>query len=119
LISTTNFCLSRDDNNSMELKSIYTLVLKLFVFLSSLPILAPIIQPAEDICVSVIGLIVALVITALLALVAVAVAVSCWLMAYRRTPNVNGPLPHPTQVPNPMFMNHDRTSSEPSPDYLT
>lgn len=79
---------------------------------------APIIQPAEDICVSVIGLIVALVITALLALVAVAVAVSCWLMAYRRTPNVNGPLPHPTQVPNPMFMNHDQTS-EPSPDYLT
>lgn len=80
--------------------------------------IAPIVQPAEDICVSVIGLIVALVITALLALVAVAVAVSCWLMAYRRTPNVNGPLPHPTQVPNPMFMNHDQTS-EPSPDYLT
>lgn len=95
------------------------LVLKSFVFFVTPPLLAPIIQPAEDICVSVIGLIVALVITALLALVAVAVAVSCWLMAYRRTPNVNGPLPHPTQVPNPMFMNHDRTSSEPSPDYLT
>ncbi len=38
----------------------------------------------EEVCVSKIGLIIALVITALLALVAVAIAVSCWLMAYRR-----------------------------------
>jgi hypothetical protein len=36
-----------------------------------------------EVCVSKIGFIIALVITALLALVAVAIAVSCWLMAYR------------------------------------
>lgn len=72
----------------------------------------------DDICISIIGLIVALIITALLALVAVAVSVSCWLMAYRRQPSTSGPLPHPTEFPNPIFANSERMS-EPTPDYLS
>jgi hypothetical protein len=75
-------------------------------------------QRVEDICVSMIGLIIALIITALLALVAVAVAVSCWLMAYRRRPKTAGPLPHPPEFPNPLFANPDAVP-EPSPDYLS
>lgn len=75
-------------------------------------------QRAEDICVSMIGFIIALVITALLALVAVAVAVSCWLMAYRRRPKATGPLPHPPEFPNPLFTTPE-PMAEPSPDYLT
>lgn len=78
----------------------------------------PAAQRVEDICVSMIGLIIALVITALLALVAVAVAVSCWLMAYRRRPKETGPLPHPPEFPNPLFGNPD-AMSEPIPDYLS
>lgn len=74
-------------------------------------------QRVEDICVSLIGLIIALVITALLSLVAVAVAVSCWLMAYRRSPKTAGPLPHPPEFPNPLFATHGDTVPEPSPDY--
>lgn len=74
--------------------------------------------PAEDICVSIIGFIIALVITALLALVAVAVAVSCWLMAYRKRPHTNGPLPHPPEFPNPLFTTPEPVA-EPSPDYLS
>ncbi|KAJ4432723.1 hypothetical protein ANN_21360 [Periplaneta americana] len=72
----------------------------------------------EDICVSMIGFIIALVITALLALVAVAVAVSCWLMAYRRKPKTTGPLPHPPEFPNPLFTTPEPVA-EPSPDYLS
>lgn len=79
---------------------------------------APDIQQVEDICVSMIGLIIALVITALLALVAVAVAVSCWLIAYRRRPKVTGPLPHPPEFPNPLFTTPEPVA-EPSPDYLS
>lgn len=74
-------------------------------------------QRVEDICVSLIGLIIALVITALLSLVAVAVAVSCWLMAYRRTPKTAGPLPHPPEFPNPLFTTNPDAVPEPSPDY--
>ena len=65
-----------------------------------------------------VGLIIALVITALLALVAVAVAVSCWLMAYRRRPKTTGPLPHPPEFPNPLFTNAESVP-EPRPDYLS
>ncbi|XP_031350388.1 uncharacterized protein LOC116176061 [Photinus pyralis] len=82
------------------------------------PTEAPNAQRAEDICVSMIGFIIALVITALLALVAVAVAVSCWLMAYRRRPKATGPLPHPPEFPNPLFTTPE-PMAEPSPDYLT
>jgi hypothetical protein len=78
----------------------------------------PAAQRVEDICVPMIGLIIALIITALLALVAVAVAVSCWLMAYRRRPAKTGPLPHPPEFPNPLFTNPDAIP-EPMPDYLS
>ena len=72
----------------------------------------------EEVCVSKIGFIIALVITALLALVAVAIAVSCWLMAYRRRPKAAGPLPHPPEFPNPLFTTPEPLA-EPSPDYLS
>ena len=65
-----------------------------------------------------IGFIIALVITALLALVAVAIAVSCWLMAYRRKPKSAGPLPHPAEFPNPLFTTPTPPLTEPAPDYL-
>lgn len=78
----------------------------------------PAAQRVEDICVSMVGLIIALVITALLALVAVAVAVSCWLMAYRRRPKTLAPLPHPPEFPNPLFANAD-AAPEPTPDYIS
>eukprot|EP00095_Tigriopus_kingsejongensis_P012598 maker-scaffold642_size120736-snap-gene-0.27 protein:Tk12598 transcript:maker-scaffold642_size120736-snap-gene-0.27-mRNA-1 annotation:"GH13743" len=71
----------------------------------------------EEVCVSKIGFIIALVITALLALVAVAIAVSCWLMAYRRRPRTEGPLPHPPEFPNPLFTTPEPLA-EPTPDYL-
>ena len=71
----------------------------------------------EEVCVSKIGFIIALVITALLALVAVAIAVSCWLMAYRRRPKTEGPLPHPPEFPNPLFTTPEPLA-EPTPDYL-
>lgn len=71
----------------------------------------------QEVCVSTMGFIIALIITALLALVAVAVAVSCWLMAYRRRPKVEGPLPHPAEFPNPLFTTPEPLT-EPSPDYL-
>jgi hypothetical protein len=74
--------------------------------------------PDEDVCVSKIGFIIALVITALLALVAVAIAVSCWLMAYRRKPKSAGPLPHPAEFPNPLFTTPTPPLTEPAPDYL-
>ncbi len=71
----------------------------------------------EEVCVSKIGFIIALVITDLLALVAVAIAVSCWLMAYRRRPKTDGPLPHPPEFPNPLFTTPEPLA-EPTPDYL-
>lgn len=73
----------------------------------------------EEVCVSKIGFIIALVITALLALVAVAIAVSCWLMAYRRKPKSTGPLPHPAEFPNPLFTTPTPPLTEPAPDYLS
>lgn len=91
--------------------------LKTFIMIHCV-IVKPAAQRVEDICVSMIGLIIALIITALLALVAVAIAVSCWLMAYRRRPKTTGPLPHPPEFPNPMFNNSDAVP-EPSPDYLS
>lgn len=72
----------------------------------------------EEVCVSKWGFIIALIITALLALVAVAVAVSCWLMAYRRKPKHAGPLPHPPEFPNPLFTTPEPLA-EPSPDYFS
>uniref|UniRef100_A0A8D8TXE6 Neurogenic locus notch homolog protein 1 n=1 Tax=Cacopsylla melanoneura TaxID=428564 RepID=A0A8D8TXE6_9HEMI len=81
------------------------------------PMEEPIRSQLEDICISIPGLIVALIITALLALVAVAIAVSCWLLAYRRPARTTGPLPHPPEFPNPLF-SHPEPVAEPTPDYL-
>ena len=72
----------------------------------------------EEVCVNKLGFIIALIITALLALVAVAIAVSCWLMAYRRRPKIHGPLPHPPEFPNPLFTTPEPLA-EPSPDYMS
>lgn len=92
--------------------------LKTNVSLTSLSALTEAIRSqVEDICISIPGLIVALIITALLALVAVAIAVSCWLLAYRRPARSTGPLPHPPEFPNPLF-SHPEPVAEPTPDYL-
>jgi len=48
--------------------------------------------------------------------VAVAIAISCWLMAYRRRRRVDGPLPHPPEFPNPLYTTPEPLA-EPSPDY--
>lgn len=69
----------------------------------------------DDICVSMAGFIIALVVTALLAMVAVAVAVSCWLIAYRRAPLTVQPLPHPMHVPNPALSKRPHDDSYPWP----
>lgn len=102
-----------DDCKLMKKKNIKKCKLMSFLF-----VVKPAAQRVEDICVSMIGLIIALIITALLALVAVAIAVSCWLMAYRRRPKMEGPLPHPPEFPNPLFTNPDAVP-EPSPDYMS
>ena len=52
-------------------------------------------------------------------MVAVAIAVSCWLMAYRRRPKSVGPLPHPAEFPNPLFTTPTPPLQEPAPDYLS
>lgn len=71
---------------------------------------------ADEVCVSKLGFIIALIITALLALVAVAVAVSCWLMSYRGGRTSHAPLPHPAEFPNPLYTTPEPLA-EPSPDY--
>jgi len=79
---------------------------------------APQLIQREEVCVSMVGFIISLILTALLALVAVAIAVSCWLLAYRRRPKSEGPLPHPPEFPNPLFTTPEPLA-EPSPDYLS
>ncbi|CAG0892378.1 unnamed protein product, partial [Cyprideis torosa] len=78
------------------------------------------VQPLEpeEVCISMVWFILALIITALLSLVAVAVAVSCWLLSYRRHERGVGPLPHPIDFPNPLFTTPEPLA-EPSPDYIT
>lgn len=61
---------------------------------------------SKTVCVSKVGFTVAIAITAMLALVVVVVAYSCLLMLdrnERRRSEAKRPLPHPTQVPNPIF----------------
>ncbi|CAG0911216.1 unnamed protein product, partial [Cyprideis torosa] len=74
------------------------------------------VQPLEpeEVCISMVWFILALIITALLSLVAVAVAVSCWLLSYRRHERGVGPLPHPIDFPNPLFTTPEPLA-EPSP----
>ncbi|XP_064459913.1 uncharacterized protein LOC135370150 isoform X1 [Ornithodoros turicata] len=76
----------------------------------------PEVTEIDSVCLPKLGLIVSLVITTLLALVAVAVAISCWLMAYRRRTKAEGPLPHPPDFPNPLYTTPEPLA-EPSPDY--
>ncbi|XP_065203536.1 neurogenic locus notch homolog protein 1-like [Planococcus citri] len=59
--------------------------------------------PSNDVCISMIGLIISIIITGVLALTAVAVMVSWWLMANSRTPPRRGPMAHPAEIPNPMY----------------
>ncbi|KAI1292053.1 Latent-transforming growth factor beta-binding protein 4 [Halotydeus destructor] len=76
----------------------------------------PRIEDIDHVCLPKLGLILSMIITTLLALVAVAVAISCWLMAYRRRPKRQGPLPHPPDFPNPLYTTPEPVA-EPSPDY--
>ncbi len=76
----------------------------------------PKVEDIEHVCLPKLGLIISMIITTLLALVAVAVAISCWLMAYRRRPKRAGPLPHPPDFPNPLYTTPEPVA-EPSPDY--
>ncbi|CAG2101907.1 unnamed protein product, partial [Medioppia subpectinata] len=83
----------------------------------SLPVQSgPKIEDIEHVCLPKLGLIISMILTTLLALVAVAVAISCWLMAYRRKPKRAGPLPHPPDFPNPLYTTPEPIA-EPSPDY--
>lgn len=70
----------------------------------------------DHVCLPRLGLIISMILTTLLALVAVAVAISCWLIAYRRKPRRHGPLPHPADFPNPLYTTPEPLA-EPSPDY--
>lgn len=108
----------REERLSSPAESTYPLKLITKIYLPVCFSVSPDAQRSDDICVSMIGFIIALILTALLALVAVAVAVSCWLMAYRRRPKSTGPLPHPPEFPNPLFTTPE-PMAEPSPDYLT
>ncbi|KAI2804698.1 hypothetical protein BLOT_003686 [Blomia tropicalis] len=74
------------------------------------------IEDIEHVCLPKLGLIISMILTTLLALVAVAVAISCWLMAYRRRPKGVGPLPHPPDFPNPLYTTPEPVA-EPLPDY--
>jgi hypothetical protein len=59
----------------------------------------------DEVCISTLSIIISLLLTALLALVAVAIAVACFLLARRRTSTrpIEGPLPHPPEFPNPLL----------------
>lgn len=76
------------------------------------------IEDIEHVCLPKLGLIISMILTTLLALVAVAVAISCWLMAYRRRPKGVGPLPHPPDFPNPLYTTPE-PMAEPLPDYYS
>lgn len=84
----------------------------LFIFTENVKI-----EPNDEICLSPYSFIISLIITTLLALVAIAIAVACWLMAYRRKQKTHGPLPHPTDFPNPLYTMPEPVA-EPTPDYL-
>ena len=82
----------------------------------SAPIEGPRIEDIDHVCLPKLGLILSMIITTLLALVAVAVAISCWLMAYRRRPKRHHTSsPHSSSdYPNAMYTTPD---PEPIPDY--
>lgn len=100
----------------------------------SAPIERPRIEDIDHVCLPRLGIILSMIITTLLALVAVAGAISCWLMAYRRRPWSSNRLSnsvtastmshhcHPTQ--DPSSIDYQRAmyatpepAPEPIPDY--
>ncbi|XP_022241756.1 fibrillin-1-like [Limulus polyphemus] len=79
----------------------------------------PTISKIQNVCIPRLGFIISLVVTGLVALVAVAISISCWLMAYRKTSKPpNGPLPHPLDFPNPLHTSSEPIVAEPTPDYF-
>jgi len=97
--------------------------------LPSAPIEGPRIEDIDHVCLSKLGLILSMIITTILALVAVAVAISCWLMAYRRNPKRRGSSA-PSMMSSRHAVPHDSQSAlheyqnslyeeppEPVPDY--
>lgn len=79
-------------------------------------------EEIDHVCLPKLGLVLSMIITTLLAIVAVAVAISCWLIGYRRKINhSHHPLSHPTEIPNPLFSTPESTLGpiEPIPDYYT
>lgn len=78
-------------------------------------------EELDHVCLPKLGLVLSMIITTLLAIVAVACSISCWLMAYRRKVNhSHRPLSHPSEVPNPLFCTPEPALPiEPIPDYYT
>ena len=79
-------------------------------------------EELDHVCLPKLGLVLSMIITTLLAIVAVASVISCWLMAYRRKVNyIHQPLDHPSEIPNPLFSSPTPSNlpavPEPIPDY--
>lgn len=78
-------------------------------------------EELDHVCLPKLGLVLSMIITTLLAIVAVATAISCWLIAYRRKANhSHHPLEHPSEIPNPnnpLFSTPTPVPIEPIPDY--
>ena len=71
---------------------------------ASLPQQRPQVEDIEFLCLPRLGIIMSIVLTTLLALLALAIATSCWCFAKRKRHNrLNGPLPHPADFPNPLL----------------
>lgn len=67
----------------------------------------------DHVCLPKLGLILSMIVTTLLATVAVSFAVSCWLIAYRRNPRYQSPSRHSAML----FSTPEPPMSEPIPDY--
>lgn len=101
----------------------------------SAPFEGPRIEDIDHVCLPRLGLILSMIITTLLALVAVAGAISCWLMAYRRRPQyhnnasrlsnsvTNSTMSHPYHHHSSSGVHHEpdyhfsTPEPEPIPDY--
>lgn len=71
---------------------------------ASLPQQRPQVEDIEFVCLPRLGIIMSILLTTLLALLALAIATSCWCFAKRkRQKRANGPLPHPVDFPNPLL----------------
>lgn len=72
---------------------------------TSLPQQRPPIEDIEFVCLPRLGIVMSIALTTLLALLALAIATSCWCFAKKKRQNrlKNGPLPHPMDFPNPLM----------------